>query len=156
MAPFQLFFLLSAMVVLSIAGLKGGRPERALALCLLITYVAAFPLQLLTFGRLQVGFIISDLALLAIMVWLSLNYDRWWLFVATAAHALIVIGHGVMLVNPQITVRQSVAAMWVFSVIALYCLLAGIGERWLSGEAGQEKTAGRKKSPRRSISKSAI
>ena len=151
MAPFQLFFLLSAVVVLSIVGLKGGRPERALVLCLLITYAAAFPLQLLTFGRFQVGFIVSDVALLAIMVWLSLHYDRWWLLAATAAHALIVIGHGVMLVNPQITVRQSVAAMWVFSVIALYCLLAGIGERWLSGEAGQEKAAGRIKPAPHSI-----
>lgn len=156
MAPFQLFFLLSAVVVLGIAGLQGGRPERALALCLFVAYVTAFPLQILTFGRFQIGLAVGDALVLGVMVWLSLKYDRWWLFGATAAPALIVIGHVVAVVNPAITVRQGVAAMWVFGVITLYCLLAGIGERWLSGEAGREKTAGRKKPAPHSTSRSAL
>lgn len=138
-APFQLFFLLSIVVVLTLAAFKGGRPERALALCLFVAYAAAYPLQILTFGRFQIGLAVGDALVLAVMVWLSLKYDRWWLFGATAAHALIVIGHGVAAANPNITARQSVAAMWVFGVITLYCLLAGIGERWLSGEARRAK-----------------
>lgn len=141
MAPFQLFFLLSIVVVLTLVAFKGGRPERALALCLLVAYVAAVPLQILTFGRFQIGLAAGDALVLVVMVWLCLKYDRWWLFGATAAHALIVIGHVVAVVNPAITVRQGVAVMWVFGVITLYCLLAGVGERWLSGEAGQEKPA---------------
>ena len=134
MPPTQLFFLISTLVILPIAWLKGGHPERAGVAVLLLTYVAAVFLQPLRIDRFFLGYAITDLAMMAALVSMTLRYDRWWLFLASAAQGLSVLSYLTLLSRPELTVRENIAAQWVFGLISLYALLAGVLERWLAGE----------------------
>lgn len=135
MAPLQSFYLISILVVFAVAWFRGGHPERAGVVALLLTYVAGPFVFDLNFGRMRAGIALADVALLVALVWLSLRYDRWWLLFASAAQTLSVVSHAALLVNAEVTPRENMAAQWVFGLLALYALLAGVGERWLAGEA---------------------
>lgn len=63
MPPTQLFFLISTVVILPIAWLKGGHPERTGVAVLLVTYVAALFLQPLRIDRFFFGYAFTDLAM---------------------------------------------------------------------------------------------
>lgn len=134
MPPTQLFFLISTVVILPIAWLKGGHPERTGVAVLLVTYVAALFLQPLRIDRFFFGYAFTDLAMMAALIWMTLKYDRWWLFVASAAQGLSVLSYLTLLSRPELTARENIAAQWVFGLISLYALLAGVFERWLAGE----------------------
>ncbi len=135
MAPLQTFFLLSAVLILPFAWIRGGHPERAGVAVLLLNYVVGPIVQEWHLGRMLVGLAITDVAMLAALVWLALRHDRWWLLFAAAAQALAVGAHLALAVRPDLTERDHIAALWVFGVVALYGLLAGVGERRLAGEA---------------------
>lgn len=132
--PTQLFFLVSTLVILPIAWLRGGHPERTGVVVLLLAYVSGAFLQPLRIDRFLIGYAIIDLAMLVALVWMALRYDRWWLFVASAAQGLGVLSYVTVLTRPDLTARETVAAQWVFGLISLYALLGGVFERWLAGE----------------------
>jgi hypothetical protein len=132
--PTQLFFLISTVVILPIAWLKGGHPERMGVVVLLINYVSGIFLQPARVGEFMFGLAAADLVLLGVLGWLTLKYDRWWLIGATAAQGLVVLAYLAVLTRPEITARENIVAQWVFGLITLYALLGGVFERWLAGE----------------------
>ena len=134
MPPTQLFYLISTLVILPIAWLRGGHPERTGVVVFLITYLSGLFLQSLRFDRFMIGYGIADIFMVTALMWMMLKYDRWWLLVASAAQALSVLSYLTILTQPDLTARQNVAAQWVFGLISLYALLGGVFERWLAGE----------------------
>ena len=134
MPPTQLFYLISTLVILPAAWVRGGHPERTGVVVFLITYLSGLFLQSLRFDRFMIGYGIADVFMLTALIWMTLKYDRWWLVVASAAQALSVLSYLTILTQPDLTARQNVAAQWVFGLISLYALLGGVFERWLAGE----------------------
>jgi len=132
--PTQLFFLISTVVILPVAWLKGGHAERAVVVVLLLNYLAAPFLQPARVGEVMVGLAAADLVLLAVLGWMTLKYDRWWLLLATAAQGLVVLAYLAVMSRPEVTARENIVAQWVFGLITLYALLGGVLERWLAGE----------------------
>lgn len=130
----QLFIILSALVIFPFVWLKGARPERAVVAILLACYLSLPFVQGWRWGEVLIGIAITDLVGWLAFIWLSLRYDRWWLLIATGAQTLNLMAHPVLLLVPEITVRESVAAQWVFSLVSLYSLLLGVLERHLAGE----------------------
>lgn len=134
MAPVQLFLLCSTLTILPVAWLRGGHPERAAVAVFLIAFASDPFAQHWQWGRLYIGAAVIDLVVWTILIWLSLRYDRWWLLVATAGQTLIVMSAAVLILTPSLTMRENLAAQWVLSLIPLYALLFGVGERRLAGE----------------------
>ena len=134
MPPIQFFFLISTLVILPVGWLRGGHPERMGVVVLLLAYVSGVFLQPFKIDRFLVGYAIADVAMMAALVWMTLTYDRWWLFLASAAQGLSVLSYLTVLTRPELTARENVAAQWVFGLISLYALLGGVFERWLAGE----------------------
>lgn len=134
MPPTQLFFLISTMVILPVAWLKGGHAERMVAVILLANYLVGPFLQPARIGEVMFGLAVADLVLLGVLGWLTLKYDRWWLLLATAAQGLVVLAYLAVMTRPEITARENIVAQWVFGLITLYALLGGVLERWLAGE----------------------
>lgn len=134
MPPTQLFFLLSTVAILPVAWLKGGHAERTVVVVLLVNYLVAPFLQPARIGELMFVLAVADSALLGVLAWLTLRYDRWWLLLATAAQGLVVLAYLAVMTRPEITARENVVAQWVFGLITLYALLGGVLERWLAGE----------------------
>ncbi|QTC91000.1 hypothetical protein [Brevundimonas goettingensis] len=134
MPPTQLFFLISVVVILPIAWLKGGHAERTVAVVLLVNYLIAPFLQPARVGELMFGLAVADAVLLGVLGWLTLKFDRWWLLLATAAQGLVVMAYLAVMTRPEVTARENIVAQWVFGLFTLYALLGGVLERWLAGE----------------------
>lgn len=134
MPPVQLFIILSALVIMPLAWIRGGRPERAVATILFFAYLSGPFIEGWRWGRLSVGVAAVDILVWAALLWLSLRHDRWWLLIAAAAQTLNVVAHPALLMSPSLTTRENVAAQWVFTLVSLYALLAGVVERQLAGE----------------------
>ena len=134
MAPVQIFIILSALVIMPFAWLRGGRPERAVVVAQLAGYLLASAVQSWRWGNLFVGVAAVDFAVWICLVWLSLRCDRWWLLIVTGAQTLNLIAHPVLLLGISLTARETVAAQWAFTIVTLYSLLLGVLERRLSGE----------------------
>lgn len=134
MPSIQLFFLISTLMILPISWVKGGHPERMGVVVLLLAYVSGVFLQPFRIEKFLIGYALADIAMLVALVWMTLRYDRWWLFMASAAQGLAVLSYVTVLTRPELTVRENVAAQWVFGLISLYALLGGVFERWLAGE----------------------
>jgi hypothetical protein len=134
LAPVQLFIILSALAIMPFAWLRGAAPERAVAALLLAAYLSLPLIQGWRWGPVLVGVALNDLAVWAGMLWLTLRYDRWWLLLAAGAQTLNLLSHPVLLLAETITLRDSIAAQWAFTLVSLYALLLGVLERRLSGE----------------------
>ena len=134
MPPVQLFFLLSALLVLPLAWVKGGHAERAAVALFIAAYVSGPFLQGYQIGEVMAAVALGDLAVWSVFVWLALRYDRWWLILASAAQGLNVLSHAAIVLTPDITTREAVAAQWIFGLVSLYALLSGVLERHLAGE----------------------
>ena len=134
MPPTQFFFLISTIVILPFAWLKGGHPERMVVVVLLINYLSGLFLQVARVGEFMFGLAAADLVLLGVLGWLTLKYDRWWLVGATAAQVLVILAYLAVLTRPEITARENIVAQWLFGIMTLYALLGGVFERWLAGE----------------------
>ncbi|CAN5227811.1 hypothetical protein BH10PSE1_BH10PSE1_33790 [soil metagenome] len=134
MAPVQLFILFSAFVIFPFAWIRGGHPERAVVATLVLAYASGPLAQQIQWDRLYVGVALVDVTVWGVFVWLSLKYDRWWLFVAAAAQTLNVLASVVLVLTPALTVRENIAAQWAFTLVSLYALLLGVLERRMAGE----------------------
>jgi len=121
-------------VIFAIGWLKGGHVERQAVLALLLAYVTALFLHDLERTTHQFAVMIADGVLLIVLVWMALRHDRWWLLVAVACQVLTMIAHGALWLDPDIGLRSNVVTRWLFGLILLYALAAGVGERWLAGE----------------------
>ncbi len=134
MTPLQTFFLISALMIFAIGWLKGGHPERQGVLFLILAYVSSVLVQDLNWGEHQTGVMVTDVILLAGLVRMAFRLDRWWLLIAVACQILAIIAHVALWLDPEISLRANVVTRWLFGLIQLYALAAGVVERWLADE----------------------
>ena len=102
---------------------------------LILAYLASVLLQDFDVGRFRPAEALVDLALTIAFFRLALTSSRWWPLLVCGLMVLTLVAHGVALMEPGLNLRSSVATRWVLGILTVYVLLAGVGERWLAGEA---------------------
>ena len=147
MPPVQLFFLCSALLILPLAWVKGGHPERAGVALFIGAYVSGPFLQGYQVGDVMAAVALCDLVVWSVFIGLALRYDRWWLLLASGAQSLNVLSHAAILLTPDLSTREAVAAQWVFGLVSLYALFGGVLERHLSGERAASPSLSRTPAP---------
>lgn len=134
MTPFQLFYLYFSLVVLALAWIKGGHTERFGAMVIILAYLSTLvtPWRIDDF---RVGEAATDVVVTLIFAWMALSRERWWPFAATASMVLALMVHLAMVLVPDLDGRADVSARAGLGLLLILSLLAGVAERWLSGEA---------------------
>jgi len=135
MDPLPAFFLISIPVVFPLAWLGGGHTERAGVALYLCLYILAGLTQHVPIGNPLWAPALVDLIFLIGVVWMALKRERWWPLVACALQVMVMLVYiGTMLV-PGFSPRSGIVAVMVLGILGLYCLLGGVLERILAGEA---------------------
>ncbi|MFN3669962.1 MAG: hypothetical protein ACK4VY_11675 [Brevundimonas sp.] len=134
MTPFQLFYLYFSLVVLALAWIKGGHTERLGVMVIILAYLStlATPWRIDDF---RVGEAAADVIVTLIFAWMALSRERWWPFAATASMVLALMVHLAMVLVPDLDQRADVSARAGLGLLLILSLMAGVAERWLSGEA---------------------
>ncbi|WP_380782132.1 hypothetical protein [Sphingomonas sp. R86520] len=106
------------------AFLRGGAPERLTALALLLAAASTGMVQRDTpvlFAGLEVGVMIIDLILLAVMITITLHADRFWPAWVTALHALGTGAHLARAISPDVIrlVYAVLSAVWSYPIVLL-------------------------------------
>ena len=137
------FIAIQVMAVASfaVAWWKGGRVERlgaAILICdaLLTTAIVGLAAP----GVHRAAMMVQILTALGIL-WLTLRFDRWWLFVASGALILCGLVTVLEMLNPALSLYAAVSAQLGLWALVYLSLLAGAGERWLAGECSARDTA---------------
>jgi hypothetical protein len=116
-------------------GLWGGRTERFGVAVLLLSRIAfTNPRVMWVVGDVYIDSIIEDTLTALILGWLAFRSDRWWPFVATTAQALTVLVH-ILTIATDISWDAALSARVGLGILLYASLLAGVGERWMAGEA---------------------
>lgn len=117
------FWLIAAIVP---ALLRGGWPERSAAGAMVVAWFAsALAQNTQQLWGAQVGVMIIDLLLLAMLVTIALVSDRWWPMWAAGFHGLGVLVHIAVIVDEKIWGRAYFIAGAVFSFLTLLALFMG-------------------------------
>ena len=101
---------------------RGGAPERLTGLALLLAAVSTGLIQRhipVLFSGLEVGVMIVDLILLAVMIAITLNADRFWPIWVTALHALGTGAHLARALSPDVIrlVYAVLSAAWSYPIV---------------------------------------
>jgi hypothetical protein len=104
--------------------LRGGAPERLTGLALLLAAALTGIVQRdipVRFVGLEVGVMIVDLILLAVMIVITLHADRFWPAWVTALHALGTGGHLARAISPDVIrlVYAVLSAAWSYPIVLL-------------------------------------
>lgn len=118
-----------SLFIIGVAIWRGGRPERTIAVAMVIASFATPIAQMRPLSNNpDVGVFAVDLALLAVMIWVSLRSDRWWPLFATAFHLISVAIHIVKLTRPDTAQAIYATSRIAFSYLSIYALGAGVLE----------------------------
>ncbi|MNU29756.1 hypothetical protein D3C71_182340 [compost metagenome] len=112
----------------------GGAPERKAAGMLLAAYVLSLVLGGIRVEGLKVAVVAADVLLACGLLWLALNFRRWWLLIAAANALLVVIAHGTVFLEPDIHQRAYIAYRMLPGLVIPLAAGFGAWERWLAGE----------------------
>lgn len=104
--------------------LRGGAPERLTGLALLLAAASTGLIQrniLVLFAGLEIGVMVVDLILLAVMVAITLKADRFWPAWVTALHALGTGAHLARALSPDVIrlVYAFLSAAWSYPIVLL-------------------------------------
>tara|TARA_R110002124_G_scaffold273658_1_gene443161 strand:- start:2853 stop:3320 length:468 start_codon:yes stop_codon:yes gene_type:complete len=141
MYPLPAFFLISIIFIFPLAWLGGGHMERRGVALFLCMYFIGPLVQHIRIGNLLWAEALLEVAFLGGLIWLALKGNRWWPLVAAAFQTMIVIMYAAIALTPEMTPRSGVVASMVLGILGLYCLLGGVAERILAGEAPVSATA---------------
>lgn len=91
------------VVVLGYALWRGGKPERIAAITMVVMIVTAGLVQDFRFlpGP-QWGPAIVDLAFVALLIWMTVHYKRYWTIVAAGLQVTTIAAHLVLVLQPNI------------------------------------------------------
>ena len=135
MDPLPAAFLVSALVIFPLAWLGGGHTGRSgVALYMCLFFVSPL-VQQYRIGNLMWATALIDLVFLIGLVWLALKRERWWPLVASAFQVMVMLIYLSTALVPGFDTRSGVVAIMVLGMLALFCLLGGVVERILAGEA---------------------
>lgn len=135
MTPFQVVYLYFSLMVLALAWIKGGHAERFGVMVIILAYVAALVATPWRIDDFRVGEAATDVVVTLIFAWMALSRERWWPFAATASMVLALMVHLAMVLVPHLDERADVSARAGLGFLLILSLMAGVAERWLSGEA---------------------
>jgi hypothetical protein len=104
--------------------LRGGAPERLTGLALLLAAALTGIVQRdipVLFAGLEVGVMIVDVILLAVMIVITLHADRFWPAWVTALHALGTGAHLARAISPEVIrlVYALLSAAWSYPIVLL-------------------------------------
>lgn len=104
--------------------LRGGAPERLTGLALLVAAVSTGIVERNVpslFSGLELGVMIVDLMLLAVMIVITLSADRFWPAWVTALHALGTGAHLARAISPDVIrlVYALLSAAWSYPIVLL-------------------------------------
>ncbi|KQO06836.1 MULTISPECIES: hypothetical protein [unclassified Sphingomonas] len=104
--------------------LRGGAPERLTGLALLLAAVSTGIVERNVpslFSGLELGVMIVDLMLLAVMIGITLSADRFWPAWVTALHALGTGAHLARAISPDVIrlVYALLSAAWSYPIVLL-------------------------------------
>lgn len=104
--------------------LRGGAPERLTGLALLLAAFSTSVIQRdipVLFAGMEVGVMIVDLVLLAVMIVITLHADRFWPAWVTALHALGTAAHLAKAISPDVIrlVYAVLSAVWSYPIVLL-------------------------------------
>lgn len=104
--------------------LRGGAPERLTGLALLLAAFATSIIQRdipVLFAGMEVGVMIVDVVLLAVMIVITLHADRFWPAWVTALHALGTAAHLAKAISPDVIrlVYAVLSAVWSYPIVLL-------------------------------------
>lgn len=126
MTPWQISGILFGLAAYAIAAIAGGRPERLGAGLLFLAYL----LSSLTEGWAVAT--VEDSVRLLIFGWMCLRFDRWWLFLTTAALAQVVLVDVLKLLDPTFPHYAAISAQVGLEFLVDLGLLAGAFEHRLA------------------------
>ncbi|WP_332765960.1 hypothetical protein [Phenylobacterium sp.] len=128
--PQQIWLVVMALVC-GLAFWRGRRPEWIVAgACILAWALTPLAQNSRNWFDPQWGVFAVDLALLAVLVWLTLTTDRTWLLFASAFQLLAVIIHLAILVDHSVNPMPYRQALVIWSYLVIAAL--GVGS-WLEG-----------------------
>ncbi len=105
---------------------RGGWPERTAAVAMIAAWLGSGLFQNgMKLWGLQVGVMVIDVALLALLLTIALCSDRWWPMWASGFHGLGVFLHVAVLLDPKVWGRAYFIAGSVFSFLTLLALFVG-------------------------------
>jgi hypothetical protein len=123
MALHQILFLVLWAGACSYAAVRGGAPERIAAAAILIAALATRWADTLVapYDSVVTGVLLTDLALLAVLLWLALASTRFWPMLMTSMHACGLLGHLSKPLGPDIIAHAYYAAVafWGFPIVIL-------------------------------------
>lgn len=144
MTPFQIVALCFTVAAPLIAWFGGGPSERFGALATLMWLAAGLAGPFGLVPEAARAFRISDVpvydtafevALLAAFLLMALKGNRWWPFAASAVMVLGVLVYLALPFVPHMRGRPEISAHLGLALMLDLVLVAGVGERWLAGEA---------------------
>lgn len=119
--PFhQILFLVLLAAVCAYACVRGGPPERLVATAFLVAALLTALLQAV-YRSIEIGILLVDAGLLALMLAIALASTRFWPLLMTSLQGSEVLGHFAKLLAPE-TVPEAyfaVVAFWGFPMLAL-------------------------------------
>ena len=123
---YQWASLLALFLATGAALWRGGWPERLAAGGMIAAWVATALFQngVQLWGP-QSGVMIIDSALLALLVFIALRSNRWWPMWACGFHAMSVVLHLTVIIDPKVWGRAYFVAIGAFSYLALAALFFG-------------------------------
>lgn len=126
----QIVWYAAAGLVFGFAVWKGRAPERiAAAACALASVVTPFVISHRWFDP-QWGVLAIDLALLAVLLWLSLATDRIWVLFIAAFQLLSVVTHLAILVDHSVAPLPYRRGLVIWSYLTLVPLAWGTWRVW--------------------------
>jgi hypothetical protein len=127
--PTQIIWLVALLLVSGYALLKGGRPERIVAVAnLLASFLTPLMPDSANAADPEWGTLFLDIAFLAVLLGTCLVTDRLWLLFATAFQLLGVAIHIAIVADPGVGGWAFMTALIIFSYLVLFSL--GVGT-WL-------------------------
>ena len=134
MTPFILAMNLASWSACALGWLRGGRTERRGVAALLSAAMIEFVIVDWRVGELEIGIAGTQFVLLAIFGRMAFRSERWWLLAATACLVLLILVHLLTVLTPLSSYAAMSARVGLWLLLHLI-VLAGVVERWLSGEA---------------------
>lgn len=128
-----------ALSVFGFAAWKGARPERiAAAACALASVMTPFAISHRWFDP-QWGVLVIDIALLAVLLWLSLTSDRTWILFIAAFQLLSVITHLAIMIDHSVAPLPYRRGLVIWSYLTLAPLALGTWRVWRDRSAAQAR-----------------
>ena len=112
----------------------GGHPERFAVAVLLMHALIEVLFREWHVNGIDVGIAAGQFLLLLVFGWLALISDRWWPLAAVAILILIMLVHALTMATPLSYFSATSARVGLWTMLHL-TVLAGVGGRWLAGEA---------------------